>query len=397
MTRVRFIAPASGGLLVSGARVALANALFARGQDRHFIVRLPAGEDRISADLRWLGITWDAIGTPGDYIGAIERLRSAGRLYPCFESETELRARREYRIRRGRSPVYDRAMLKLTSEQRVAAEAGGKRPHWRFLLSNRAVGWTDLIRGRAEVSLRGVSDPILVTADGSPAAALTAVVDDIGDGITHVIGPDDGDAMTAIQIDLLDALGHRPDRFAFAHLPHLGDTGRLAIRALRNDGIAAEALVSWLGGGPEFDLRRMARALDAVTLPTINRAVLARRGFGSVADRLPSGATEPFWLAIRGHIDLLTEARHWWDVVNGTIFPAIPEGAVDLVHQARAALPAEPWDERTWSAWLAALPAGWATETRLRLMLTGEVQGPDLAALLPLIGRSQVLERLQGA
>ena len=82
MTRVRFIVPASGGLLVTGARVALANALFARSRRGHFILRPPSGEDRITPDLRWLGIEWDAVGQPGDHTGAIEYLKNIGRLYP---------------------------------------------------------------------------------------------------------------------------------------------------------------------------------------------------------------------------------------------------------------------------------------------------------------------------
>jgi glutamyl-tRNA synthetase len=202
MTRVRFIAPASGGLLVTGARAALANALFARANKGHFAIRLPPGEDRITADLRWLGIEWDAVGEPGDYSGAIEQLKAIGRLYPCFETETELRAKREYRIRRGQPDVYDRAMLKLTPEQREAAEAGGKRPYWRFRLTNRVLIWNDAISGRREAKLPAISDPILVAADGTPAAALTAVVDDIADRITHVIRADDGDATIGIHIDL---------------------------------------------------------------------------------------------------------------------------------------------------------------------------------------------------
>ena len=127
MTRVRFVAPASGGLLVTGARAALANAWFAREPEvatSRFLPRLP-GEDRISDDLRFLGLHWDAIGEPADYAVAIEHLKSIGRLYPCFESETELRARREYRIRRGQSAVYDRAMLKPT--RRSNARGGGGR------------------------------------------------------------------------------------------------------------------------------------------------------------------------------------------------------------------------------------------------------------------------------
>lgn len=389
MIRVRFIAPASGSLLVTGARVALANAAFARSQHGHFILRSTANE------LDWLGVKWDAVGEPGDYVSAIEHLKKIGCLYPCFESETELRAKQEYRVRRGRSSVYDRAMLKLTAEQRAAAEAGGKRPYWRFRLSNRVVTWTDAISGPRESKLTAVSDPILVTADGTPAAALTAVVDDIADRITHVIRAGDGDALTGIHIDLLSALGVRPGIVTFAHLPALGQTGRLAIRGLRNDGVEAAALVTWLGCDARFSLRGLARVPDPAALPMLNRDVLARRDFVTVADRLPRGATEPFWLAIRGHIDLLTEARHWWDVVSGTIFPAIPDGAASLIAAARAALPPEPWDISTWAAWLAAIPAG--SEAQLRLILTGEERGPELSALLPLIGRSRVMERLRGA
>src|SRR5580704_14630174 len=181
MTRVRFIAPVSGVLLVTGARAALANALFARANKGDFAIRLPPGEDRISADLRWLGIKWDAAGEAGDYAGAIEQLKAIGRLYPCFENDTELRAKREYRIRRGQPDVYDRAMLKLTPEQREAAEAGGKSPHWRFRLSNRVLIWNDAISGRREAKLPSISDPILVAADATPAAALVAVVDDVAD------------------------------------------------------------------------------------------------------------------------------------------------------------------------------------------------------------------------
>ena len=397
MIRVRFVAPAAGGLLLSGARVALANALFAKSRRGHFTLRVASGDDRATADLRWLGIGWDAIGQPGDYIGAIEHLKSIGRLYPCFESETELRAKREYRVRRGHSAVYDRAILKLTAQQREAAEAGGRRPHWRFHLSNRVVAWTDAISGPREAKLPSISDPILVAADGSPAGPLTAVVDDIADGISHVIRNDDGDGTTGIHIDLMSAMGQ--DQVTFASLPPLGPIGRRAIHQFRQDGIEAEALVDWLRNGEPFNLRGMGRQHDLGALPPLNRDVLARREFAAVVDRLPPGATETFWLTIRGHIDLLTEARHWWDVVNGSIYPPIPEDSARLLHAARRLLPPEPWDTATWPAWLAAIPAETSPDnaSRLRLVLTGEDQGPELAALLPIMGRSRVLERLRGA
>lgn len=390
MTRVRFIAPA-GGLLVTGARAALANHAFAR--DRRGVLILRGADDRTLAELRWLGISWAETAEPGDYGAAIQHLKDTGRLYPCFESETELTAKREFRIRRGLSPVYDRAMLKLTPSQRAAAEAGGKVPYWRFRLSNRVLTWNDMIAGRREAKLPAVSDPILVDAGGTPSPTLTAVIDDVAGGITHVIRAEEGDGGTGIYLDLLDAFGESPDAVTFAHLPALANTGRLTIRGLRADGVEAEAIARWLGFTGRFAARQLAKIPDPAGLPAINRAVLAERPFADVVDRLPSGATEPFWLAIRGHIDLLNEARHWWDVVNGTIFPAIPDGAGATIAAARAALPPEAWDSTTWPSWLAALPDG--ADPILRLTLTGEAQGPDLACLLPLIGRARVLERLR--
>ena len=394
MTRVRFIAPPTGGLLIAGARVALANHAFARNRQGSFVLRAAAEDERTLSELRWLGIAWDEIVPPGDYIGAIQHLKDTGRLYPCFESDVELRAKREFRIKRGKPSTYDRAMLKMTATQRAAAEAGGKIPYWRFRLSNRVLTWNDMISGRREAKLPTVSDPILVLADGTPAPALTAVIDDVAEAITHVIRAEEGDGTTGITLDLLDAFGESPDLIQFGHLPVLGDTGRLAIRALRADGVEAESLSRWIGAGGRFSPRQFARKPDPEALPAINREVLSRRDFADVADRLPPGATEAFWLAIRGHIDLLNEARHWWDVVDGAIFPPIPDGAEALIAAAHAALPAEPWNPGTWAFWLAALPEG--AEAILRNLLTGEEQGPELAALLPSIGRSRVLERLRG-
>ena len=93
------------------------------------------------------------------YADAADTLKQAGRLYPCFEFEAELRAKRDHRVKRGQPPIYDRAMLKLTQAQLAAAEAGGKRPYWRFLLSDRTVEWRDLVLGHREVALPSLSDP----------------------------------------------------------------------------------------------------------------------------------------------------------------------------------------------------------------------------------------------
>lgn len=442
MTRVRFAPSPTGLLHVGNARVALANFLFAHHSGGQFLLRFddtdrerskPELAHAIRSDLGWLGISWAEEFHQSDrlerYEDAAERLRRAGRLYPCFESEEELRVKREMRIRRGKPPVYDRAMLNLTVEQRAAAEAGGKRPYWRFLLSDRTVAWQDLVGGTREVRLPSVSDPVLIRADKTPLYTFTSVVDDIETGITHVIRGEDHITNTGVQLDLFAALGADPSRIGFAHLPLLTDTGggklskrldSLTLRSLRNDGVEPRALVAYLArlgssDDPEplplealaesFELSHFSKSaarFDISQLLALNRRVLHGLPYAAVADRLPSGATEAFWLAVRGNLDLLSEARGWWDVVAGSIVPPVIEGEAEFLGIALDFLPPEPWDSDVWRAWTEALKRETGRKGRalfhpLRLALTGEENGPELRALLPLMGRARVANRLHVA
>ena len=437
---VRFAPSPTGYLHVGNARIALANFLFARRHGGRFLLRLddtdtargkPEYADAIAQDLRWLGLHWDASfhqsARLDRYDAAAERLKRAGRLYPCFESEEELRAKREQRIRRHQPPVYDRAMLKLTEAQREAAEANGKRPYWRFLLSNATIDWDDLVLGHRAVKLPAVSDPVLIRADGTPLYTFTSVVDDIETGITHVIRGEDHVTNTGIQRDIFTALGADPRVIGFAHLPLLTDSdgGKLSkrldsltLRSLRADGVEPQAITSYLArlgtsADPEpldladltasFDLgafSHSAARFDARQMLALNRRVLHAAPFTAMAERLPAGATEAFWHAVRGNLDLLNEARGWWEVASGTITPPVIEGERDYLRTARDLLPPEPWEGDVWHAWTEALKTATGRKGRalflpLRLALTGEEHGPELRELLPLIGRARAARRLE--
>jgi glutamyl-tRNA synthetase len=425
---------------VGNARIALANALFARSQGGHFLLRIddtdkerskPEFEAAIEQDLAWLGITWDESFRQADrtaaYEEAAETLKASGRLYPCFESEEELRFKRDMRLKRGQAPVYDRAMLRMTAAQREQAEAGGKKPYWRFLLSNESVTWEDGVLGHRIVKLPSVSDPVLIRADGTPLYTFTSVVDDLFAGITHIIRGEDHVTNTGIQIDLMRALGARSENFGFAHLPLLVDAGGgklskrlegLSLRSLRQDGMEPEAIVAYLARlgsalSPEimsmdaladsFDLTKFSRSparFDMTQLLRLNRQILQGASFDAVKTRLPEGATEPFWDAIRGNLDLLTEARHWWDVTAGDISPPPSEDDQAFFAEALTTLPAEPWNGDTFAAWTQALKTATGRGGKklfmpLRLALTGEAHGPELAPLLPLMGRDRVAHRLR--
>ena len=440
--RVRFAPSPTGYLHVGNARLALINFLCARRHGGQFLLRLDdtdaarsteAYAEAIGHDIRWLGLEWDETFRQSSrldrYAEAAEALKRAGRLYPCFESEEELRAKREMRMKRGQAPVYDRAMLKLTAEQRAAAEAGGKRPYWRFLLSDGAVGWDDLVFGRRQVKLGAVSDPVLIRADGTPLYTFCSVVDDLDSGVTHVIRGEDHVTNTGVQLDLLAALGGDAGRLRFAHLPLLLDEkgeklskrlDGLSLRRLRADGMEPAAIPAYLARlgsardpvpatldelAADFDFAHFSAAparFDIAQLQALNRRVLQGLDFAAVAQRLPPGATDAFWRAIRGNLDLLGEARGWWDVVAGTIVPPVLEAEGEFLRDALELLPLEPWDADVWATWTEALKLrtgrrGRALFLPLRLALTGEDHGPDLKALLPLIGRARAATRLKVA
>ena len=151
-----------------------------------------------------------------------------------------------------------------------------------------------------------------------------------------------------------------------------------------------------------FDFARYGRSaarFDITQLLALNRRVLHGLPFAAVADRLPQGATEAFWLAVRGNLDLLTEARGWWDVVAGTIVPPLIEGEGDFLRTALELLPQEPWSPTVWAEWTDALKGATGRKGKplflpLRLALTGEDHGPELRDLLPLMGRARAATRL---
>jgi glutamyl-tRNA synthetase len=271
-----------------------------------------------------------------------------------------------------------------------------------------------------------VSDPVLIRADGTPLYTFTSVVDDIATEISHIIRGEDHITNTGVQMDIFAALGVNPASLGFAHLPLLTDSDgsklskrldSLTLRTLRHDGVEPVAITAYLAClgtsddplplpiaelAARFDLTHVSHSaarFDISQLLALNRRMLHGLAFAAVVDRLPAGATEAFWLAVRGNLDLLSEARGWWDVVAGAIVPPPMDGEGAFLRQAVAALPPEPWNADVWRTWTDALKHATGRDGRalfmpLRLALTGEDHGPELRELLPLIGRARAEQRL---
>lgn len=449
---VRFAPSPTGYIHIGNARTALFNALIALKGGGSFILRYDDTDtersrreyaDAIAEDLNWLGIVPDRVARQSErlalYDAAAEKLKAAGLLYPCYETAEDLDRRRRLQRARGLPPIYDRAALALSDDDRAACEAEGRKPHWRFLMPNfdgdatairrTEIEWDDLCRGHQTIDIGSLSDPVLIREDGSYLYTLPSVVDDIEMGVTEIVRGDDHVTNTAVQIALFTALGAEPPRFGHHNLLTTASgeglskrIGSLSIRALREEGyeaLAVAALAVLIGTSEavapvasldalagHFDLAAVSRAparFDPHELAGLNARMLHEMPFEAVAPRLEAlgvGGGEALWNAIRGNLATLNEARIWWDVVAGEESLADGEGAdAAFLTSARETLPEEPWDGETWKSWTKALKAETGRKGKdlflpLRRALTGRESGPELALLLPLIGRRRTLARL---
>jgi len=431
---VRFAPSPTGLLHVGNARTALLNWLFAKKLGGKFLLRIDdtdqarstkAFEEAIYRDLDWLGLRHDLadrqINRLAVYSAAFYKLQAAGRVYPCYETEAELERQRSLLAARKLPPIYNRASLDPANRKKWEAE--GRKPHWRFLLSRRKVGWADLVRGAVEIDTATMSDPVVVREDGAFLYTLPSVADDVDFAISHVIRGEDHVTNTAAQIEIFEALGATVP--AFAHFPLLvgagGEAlskrlGSLSLQQLREEGVEPPAIASYLAKigtsdpveprlsleelAGEFDFAKIGRApahFVPEELAALNAKLLHILPYGAVKSRVPEG--EAFWDAIRPNIAKVSDVPEMARLIHGPVTPVIEDAA--LATKAAALLPPEPWNEETWGAWTKAVAAETGAKGRglfhpLRLALTGLEHGPELKKLLPLIGRDRSLARLKG-
>ena len=441
MTLVRFAPSPTGNLHVGNMRTALVNYLFARAEGGRFMLRIddtdderstPEFEASIRADLEWMGMQWDVEDRQSSRLGryheALQQLVAHGRAYKCFETQEELSLKRKAQLASGRPPVYDRAALKLTDDDIASKEAAGEKPHYRFKLDDVTVTWDDLVRGEVSVPMSSLSDPVILRADGRVIYTLASVVDDMDHGITHILRGEDHTTNSAAQIQLFEALGGKAP--AMGHFASLAGAdgeglskrlGSLSIGSLRDDGIEAMAIASLLAriGTSDpveprntmqdiiagFDMTRFGRAtprFDPAELAMINSRILGQTTFADVESQLLNmgiSGGEGFWNAVRGNIQNIAETKTWFDVATQPITPIIDDK--DVMHAAISNLPEGEMTAETWGVWTKAIMAdtglkGRAVFMPLRQALTAASSGPELAGLLPVMGRDRVVARLNG-
>ncbi|MAC58292.1 MAG: glutamate--tRNA ligase [Novosphingobium sp.] len=442
MVTTRFAPSPTGHLHVGNIRTALHNWLLAKQAGGRFLLRIDDTDaarsreeyvEAIRADLTWLGLHSDGEERQSarfeSYEADFERLKAAGRVYPCWETPQELELKRKVLLGRGLPPIYDRSALDLSEDDKAAKLAAGDQPHWRFLLDrDEQIAWEDGIRGAQHFDPAMMSDPVIRRADGSWLYMLPSVIDDIAMGVTDILRGEDHVSNTAAQVQMFTALVAPVPRFAHEALL-VGTEGKLSKRLgslgashFREAGIEPEALVALLGRlgtsdpvdpalrlddlAAGFDLSRFGRAparFDEAELERVNAAVVHGLPFEAVADRLPEGMDAAAWETVRPNLAHVHEAADWWRVVTGPI--AAPEFSEDdraYLAEAATTLEAQEWGADIWKALTGALKSATGRKGKglflpLRQALTGMDHGPDMGALLPLIGRDAALDRLRAA
>ncbi len=460
--RVRFAPSPTGTLHIGSARTALYNWLYARHHGGAFVLRiddtdLVRSEDRheksIMADLRWLGLEWDegpdVGGRHGPYRQSerLERYREAaaalleaGHAYHCFCSEERLASLRASALAAGGAPRYDRRCLALSPAEVARRLASGEAAAVRFKVPGRDAVIDDVVRGQVAVGAAAIGDFIMIRSDGVASYNFATVVDDLDMEITHVIRGDDHLTNTAWQVQIAEALGAEPPRFAHHSMVLGADGGKLSKRHgatsvgdFRKLGYLPAAVVnylallSWSHGDDEvlglgrlveeFELERLSLSpsiFDRAKLDWLNHEHVMgldpREHERIFASRLPAETPPPAVAALAAAFQpSLVVYGEAPALAAGVLEEPAPDRArvagaqLQLQEARRLRAAAGDWLSPVVARDLLAAYRVWGKERGirarellmpLRIALTGVEHGPELPFVLAALSRSQTLRRL---
>ncbi|MCC5975887.1 MAG: glutamate--tRNA ligase [Rubellimicrobium sp.] len=433
MTITRFAPSPTGWIHIGNLRAALFNYAIARAAGGTFILRIDDTDperskeeyvEGIKADLTWLGLTWDRMERQSlrldRYAAAKDRLVAEGRIYECFETPVELDLKRKKQLNMGRPPVYDRAALSLSEDDktRLRAERGS---HWRFKLDHARIEWQDGIMGEISIDAASVSDPVLIKNDGQWLYTFASVVDDTEMAVTDIVRGSDHVTNTATQIQIIQALGAPVPRFAH-HSLLTGPGGEglskrlgtLSLRDLRGQGIEPMAILSLmarLGSSDPVELRDSVAEVvegfrlesfgsaptkfDAADLAPLSAHVLAAKPLSEVAGDIraagvPDALAEAFWQVVRGNLASRADLARWWQILSQGGVGTVDAEDAEFAATALSLLPDPPYGPETWAAWTDAVKRATGRKGRglfmpLRRLVTGQDTGPEMAEVMALM------------
>lgn len=445
----RFAPSPTGRLHLGNARTALFNALFARGRGGAFLLRIEdtdaaRGSRELEAgllgELRWLGLISEE--DPGRerqserrelHDEHVRRLERDGLVYPCFCTDEDLKLARKAQVAAGKAPRYPGTCAAMSDAERRARLDEG-RPHtMRFRVpEGRTVVFDDLVRGEQRFESDLLGDFVITRTDGSPAFFFANGLDDALMGVTHVLRGEDHVANTPRQLLLLEALGLEPP--AYGHLPLVVGQdgaplskrrGAASLAELRERGYLPAAVTNYLARlGHHFDdddLMSLDDLARGFSLGSLGRAPAhfdrnqlrhwQKLAVAAVSDEafmdwagegvavVPSDLRASFVSAVRPNCEFPSDVAHWAGILfgeelrlGGEAVDVVREAGNDFFQRAAEAVARDGASVETIKA--ATGEKGKRLFMPLRAALTGELHGPELKAILELLGTERVAERL---
>jgi len=405
----------------------------------------------LEQDLHWLGLEWQEGPSQGGahapywqsqrseiYARYFNQLETEGSVYPCFCSEHELEVARKTAIAAGRPPRYSGRCYRLNAEEIAARRAEGRPATLRFhVADDHTVDFDDRVRGRQSFSTSDIGDFVVRRSDGTPAFFFCNAIDDALMGVTLVLRGEDHLTNTPRQILLLNALGLTVPEYAHIALVVSSDgtplskrSGSRSVHELREQGFLPLAVNNYLARlGHTYDSNAfldMAGLADAFNTARLHKAPARfdeaqllhwQREAVRAADvttlwtwmaeamnkQVPDAERAAFVEAVRGNVVFPSDARHWAQAIYADslslnhdaqeVVRSVDEEFFDI---ARRAIEKHGTDFKAFSQMVKQDTglSGKALFQPLRATLTGELDGPEMAKLLPLIGKERAHRRI---
>ena len=449
----RFAPSPTGSLHLGNARTAFFSYLWARKSAGRFILRIEDTDaersqrrfqDELLEELRWLGMEWDEgpdVGGPSApysqaergefYRGLYAQLEQAGLAYPCYCSAEELELSRKLQRMAGKPPRYAGTCRHLSAAERSERESRGLRPSLRFAVpTGRVIEFSDAVHGAQRFASDDIGDFIIRRDDGTSAFFFCNAVDDSAMGVTQVLRGDDHLTNTPRQLLILDALKMRKPGYGHVGLlvgadgaPLSKRHGSTSVQEFRQRGFLNVAILNQLfrlghaGEGDQWlkveempahfrpeHLGRAPARFDETQLLHWQKESLARLSNTEIGTWLGANDDPAFIELVRHNVVLPADATPWRAVVQGDLAPlgaaeqsVVTAAGPDFFGAAAHAFDESLGDFKRLTQLLKERTGRKGAELfmPLRVALTGQAHGPELAPLLKLMPPAIARQRLQ--
>lgn len=443
----RFAPSPTGYITIGNFRTALLSYLFAGAHQGKFLLRFEDTDrqrssveytKQLMSDMAMMGLTYDESlvlyqsERTAVYDKYFTQLKEQGLLYECYCSQEDLAIERKVQLASGQPPRYSGRCRHLSAEQKGQLQDAQTPSVLRFAIAN---DWSytvdDLLMGPKLFKGSDIGDFVVRKADGDPTFFFCNAVDDALSGVTHVLRGDDHLTNTPRQAALLEKLGlpipqyaHFPMILGSDHKPLSKRNGSSSIKQLVESGYRPEAIINYLSrlgypnNSPElqslqelsvgFDITKLSRSsahYDQKHLQSWQkRAFQGLKAHERAQYLMPyapilNGREEEFWQLCCSQFAMPHDIHHWIERLHANnwiqtgqdlgVF-SWSQDAVDLL--------IEKWGHVAWADLTAELKKlgiqGASLFKPLRLLMTGQMDGPELNLLYAYMDREIILDRI---